>query len=140
MFAIPKLDLSDKKTKLIAILIVAAVIIMIISFVASLFGGGSVTKNYDIDKNTRLTAVQLALENYYADNGNYPENLDLLTRATDQNPGYLVSIPKDPELGTNFKYTPSPEFGPYTSYILTTPLTKNAKGQSTGLITKKNLN
>lgn len=56
-----------------------------------------------------LFQMRDAIDQYYADNGKYPETLEELINTEDQSRSYLRDIPKDPFTGTPDWITVAPE-------------------------------
>lgn len=73
-----------------------------------------------------------ALESFYAENGNFPQNLDELTKGATP---YLRTLPTDPRTKNPYRYTPIGN--PATGFVLDAQLEnihdKQAKPDSGGL-------
>jgi type II secretion system protein G len=84
---------------LIELLTVIAIIGILASIVMTSLSAAQ-SKGRDAKRVADIRTIQLALEEYYNDNGNYPTALSALT------PNYLPAIPTDPKNnGTSYFYS-----------------------------------
>lgn len=91
---------KDEKGFTLIELIVVIAILGILAAIAVPRVTGSLNNAKNNANNANLQIVQEAVERYYADNGNYPQNLNALV------PNYLKSIPTLQNNQT-FSYDPS---------------------------------
>lgn len=96
-------------------LLVVITIIAILSAI-SIVALSTVAKNgRDAKRKTDLKTIQSALEYYYADQGYYPIQTNVLfgnsLKSPDNNKTYYNKLPKDP----SYKYTPSPDDCDYSA-------------------------
>ena len=80
----------------------------------SLVGLGSYrTRGRDAQRIADINSIAVALQNYYADNHQYPNTLNALTTPK----AYLTSVPSDPKPGNPpYNYTSVAPFSSYTLY------------------------
>jgi prepilin-type N-terminal cleavage/methylation domain-containing protein len=96
-------DLSLRRQKgftLIELLVVIAIIGILASIITVSLTSAR-AKGRDAKRVADIRTIQLALENYYSDNGYYPTNLSTNSIA----PTYVSAIPTDPSTNVAYFYT-----------------------------------
>ena len=110
-------NLKNKKGFSLVELLVVITIMAILSVVAYVAVGGQTVKAKNSRRMQDLTAIQSALEIFYADNGKYPEDLDLGATDTgstkDLVPKYMPKMALDPVMNKKYTYQTGSNYTKY---------------------------
>lgn len=113
---------QKKGFTLIELLIVIVIIGILAVIVVGLVATNSKNRANDARAKADLREIQTALEQYRIDNDSYPANLAALTAGN-----YLSALPKRPDNGQDYTYTPAA--APAATYSLSYTLqNSNDKG------------
>lgn len=103
---------SRRAFTLIEVLIVVTIIaLLLVVFAQNILQ--HLEKSRDAERKTDLQEIKMAFENYYDNNGQYPDSTSVLDSCGDSFEDYLKEIPCDPLDGTPYIYDPYPDGSAY---------------------------
>lgn len=103
---------SSRGLTLIEMLIVVTIIALLVT-VLSIVAISQLSKSRDAERKSDLQKIKNSFEDYYDDNGRYPEDETVLSNCDGQFGKYLKEIPCDPVDNTPYIYDPSSDYSTY---------------------------